>query len=114
MKISSRSVQILWGLIGSLFLTFLVGLGLLWRVLPDEGVKLHGNVNTGVDLLGSRNDLLWIAVLGSSIISVNGVLAWLAFSRDRAASLFLLSTSVAVMFLMLGVVIFLAVLNRIL
>ena len=98
---------------GILFLMFLVGLAWLSRSLPEEGIKLHANVDTGVDMLGTRQDLLWIAVLGTAVFVGNSVLAWILAPREHAAMFFLLGATIPVLLLLLGSLVFLAGLNRI-
>jgi len=69
-------------------------------------------VNTGVDLLGTRRDLLWIAALGSAVFVGNSLLAWTIAPRESAAAMFLLGATIPVLLLLLGATGFLAGLNR--
>lgn len=84
-----------------LFLMLVVGVAWLRSRLPDEGVKLHGNVDTGVDLLGTRNELWWLAGIGGAVVAVNGILARFLAPRDAVAVLFLFGTTIAVLVLFL-------------
>ncbi len=110
-----RFPRLLWILLAieaALLALLIGGLGVLVAALPEEGVKLHGNVNTGVDLLGSRNDLLWVGVFGLLVFLGNTLLAWVVAARERAAAYFLVSASMPVLLLLIGVTAFLAKLNR--
>lgn len=109
----ARPVRTLFFIEGVLFLCFAGGITWLWRSLPEEGVKLHGNIDTGVDLLGTRQDLLWIAVLGAVVYLGNGALAWLVSPREHAAAVFLVASTIPVLLLLIGAVLFLARLNQV-
>lgn len=95
----------------SLFVLFGASAAFVWRAVPLEGVKLHGNVDTGIDLLGSRSDILWIAVAGSTMASWNMILALVLRNRERLASLFLLGTTVPVLLGFSGALWFIFLLN---
>jgi len=86
---------------------------LLWRVVPHEGVKLHGTVDLGVDLLGSKNDLLWFGGFGGAIFLINVLLALLLARREKVASLYLLFATGMIFFLLIGTLLFLFRLNKI-
>lgn len=96
-----------------LFLVFAGALFWLWKSLPNEVVKLHGTVDNGVDLLGTRNDVLWIGGLAALIFMVNSVLAWLILKKEKLASLYLLVATVPIMVIFIGIIVFLANLNKI-
>lgn len=96
----------------TLFLILVVGVAWLRSRLPDEGVKLHGNVDTGVDLLGTRDDLWWLAGIGGAIVLVNGALARFLAPRDAVASLFLFGTTLGVLVLLLVNLLVIAHMNR--
>lgn len=96
------------------FLAVLVALALarVWRAVPPEGVKLHGTIDQGVDLIGSRRDLLWILALAVGIVGGN---AWLSFwlrRREPVAALFLLGSTVPLLGALLGALLFIFLLNR--
>lgn len=82
-----------WGIIivnCILFLCFTVLFYWTMRILPEDGVKLRGTVETGVDLLGSRNELWWILGFGAAIFSGNTFLAFIVRRFEHVASLYLL------------------------
>jgi hypothetical protein len=85
----------------------------LWKVVPHEGVKLHGTVDLGVDLLGSKNDLLWFGGFGGAIFLINVLLALLLARREKVASLYLLFATGMIFFLLIGTLLFLFRLNKI-
>lgn len=114
-RLSSRFTRFAWVVLAAdaaLFFMFLGGLLWLWRSVPEEGVKLHGTISTGVDLLGSRTDLLWVGGLGALAVVGNGLLAWLVAPRESVAAMYLLVVTAAVLVLLVGVLLFLADLNR--
>jgi len=81
--------------------------------LPVEGVKLHGTVDVGVDLLGNRNDLIWLASLGILIFFGNCVLSVLLAKREKVAALYLLIATALIQVLLIGTVIYLVNLNNV-
>lgn len=85
----------------------------MWLKLPAEGVKLHGTVDVGVDLLGGKNDLVWLAGLALVIYAGNNLLALFLRKREQVASLYLLISTGLIMVLLIGTVVFLASLNKI-
>lgn len=89
-----------------------LALALVWRAVPPEGVKLHGTIDTGVDLLGSRRDLLWIFTLAVGILGGNAWLASWIRRREPVAALFLLSSTVPLLCGLLGALLFIFLLNR--
>lgn len=91
---------------------FLASAVLVWRAVPAEGVKLHGNIDTGIDLLGSRSDIVWIAFTGVGAALGNGALALWLRKRERLASLFLLGTTVPVLLGFSGTLWFIFLLNQ--
>lgn len=95
-----------------LFVLFLWFSVLVWRAVPVEGVKLHGNIDTGIDLLGSRSDIVWIAFTGAGAALGNGALALWLRKRERLASLFLLGTTVLVLLGFSGTLWFIFLLNQ--
>jgi hypothetical protein len=107
-----RSARVLLWVEGALLVILCSTLFWLWRSLPDEGVKLHGNVDTGVDLLGARRDLLWVGAFGVLVVTINATLAWIVAPREEAAPLFLIGMSLPILALLLAAVFFLARLNR--
>jgi hypothetical protein len=96
------------------FLLFLLAgsAALVWRSVPTEGVKLHGNIDTGIDLLGSRSDILWVTVAGTGAAIGNVALAFWLKQRERLASFFLLGTTLAVLLGFTGALWFIWLLNR--
>ncbi len=97
----------------ALFLLLLAGsAAAVWRSVPTEGVKLHGNIDTGIDLLGSRSDILWVTVAGTGAATGNVVLALWLKQRERLASFFLLGTTLAVLLGFTGALWFIWLLNR--
>lgn len=94
-----------------LALAFVVAFLLVWRGLPVENVKLHGNVDTGVDLLGMRRELFWVAATATLVTAGNaGLAAWLK-AREPVAALFLLSVNVPLLAGLLGALVFIYFLN---
>lgn len=83
----------------------------VWRAVPTEGVKLHGNIDTGIDLLGNRSDILWIAAAGIAMALGNVTLALMVRGRERLASLFLLGTAAPILFGFSGILWFIFLLN---
>jgi hypothetical protein len=95
----------------ALFIFFTVSSYLVWRSVPAEGVKLHGNIDTGVDLLGARSDILWIAAAGTAVTLGNMVLALVLRNREWLASYFLLGTTVLLLLGFSGALWFISLLN---
>lgn len=96
---------VLWALFLALFLRLL-------RLIPGEGVKLHGNIDTGVDLYGPKQDLWWLPGMVIALLAVNGVLArWTRVRGELLATWFLLGTTVPILLGAVGAVVFLTVLN---
>lgn len=96
-----------------LFLVFYALLFWLWLKLPLEGVKLHGTVDIGVDLLGTKNDLSWFGVFGISVFALNLFLAYAMAKKEKIASLYLVVATGLIFILLIGTVFFLMNLNRI-
>lgn len=96
MAFFSLAKPVLAALLAVIILTFAVTAStvIIWRQLPAEGVKLHGNIDVGIDLLGTRNDVLLI--LGGALVVViaNLVLAAWLQNREKLAAQFLLGTTV--------------------
>lgn len=107
--------KLLWFFLAdlALLLVFLAAIYWLWKALPDEAVKLHGTVENGVDLLGTKNDVLWIGGLALLVFLVNSILAGLTLKREKIASLYLLVATMPIMAIFIGVIAFLADLNKI-
>lgn len=82
-------------------------------MVPQEGVKLHGTVDLGVDLLGGKNDLLWFGGFGGAIFLINVLLAFFLVRREKVASLYLLFATGMIFLLLIGTLIFLFRLNKI-
>lgn len=95
-----------------LFLLFVIALAAAWRTFPADGVKLHGNIDTGVDLFGARAELLWLLAAATGVAAGNTGLALWARAREPAAALFLLGTAIAILLSFFGVLAFLLFLNR--
>ena len=72
----------------NIFLVVVFGalLCFLWFKLPMEGVKLHGTVDSGVDLLGAKNDLFWFGGFGFTVFVFNNGLAFFMLKREKLAS----------------------------
>lgn len=106
-----RPVRLLLWAIVILTAVWIMAFTVLWRSLPVGGVKLHGNIDTGVDLLGNRADLLWIAAAAGFLVGVNSALAaWLRY-REPLAALFLLSAIPALLVGLMGALRFVYLLN---
>lgn len=83
----------------------LIGLGLnmllflylsfVYADLPPL-LPLHWNAQAQVDRIGDPTELLRLPVFALAIWWINAVVGWLALSRERAATLFLLAGAVAV------------------
>lgn len=92
--------------------TFVVVFGMTWRRVPVEGAKLHGNIDVGVDLLGDRHDLLWVAFAATVIATGNlGLASWLRVKQPVAA-MFLLASTVLLLGGLAGGLLFISSLNR--
>lgn len=96
-----------------LFIIYALMFSWLWRVVPQEGVKLHGTVDLGVDLLGNKNDLLWFGGFGGAIFLINVLLAFILARREKVASLYLLFVTGLLFLLLIGTLLFLFRLNKI-
>ena len=60
---------------------------LLWQINPQpEPIFLHYNILFGVDYIGEWWKVLYLPIVGLFIFLVNGILAWILFSRDKFAS----------------------------
>ncbi|MDP3685314.1 MAG: hypothetical protein Q8R32_00615 [bacterium] len=100
-------------ILGELLLLVLFGIGfwVLWQRLPADGVKLHANIDTGVDLLGTRAEFGWLAGIVAALIAGNTLLAaWLRSSQPAAAAM-LLGATIPLLVGFLGVLLFIARLN---
>lgn len=106
-----REVRILLLASATLAVLWVTAFIVLWRFLPVEGVKLHGNIDTGVDLLGTRADLLWIAATTGLFVGVNSALAAWLRHREPVAALFLLGTVPVLLVGLLGALFFVYHLN---
>lgn len=111
-RILGHPLRLLFYAEAVLFALFLGSSVLVWRAVPTEGVKLHGNIDTGIDLLGSRSDVVWIAFTGVGAALGNGALALWLRKRERLASLFLLGTTGLVLLGFSGALWFIFLLNR--
>ncbi len=84
----------------------------LWRLLPGEGVKLHGNIDAGVDLYGPKPDLLWLPGMVFVLLAGNALLArWARVRGEPLATWFLLGITVPILAGAIGAVLFLSFLN---
>lgn len=99
--------------LGELLLLALFGIGFsaLWQRLPAEGVKLHANIDTGVDLLGSRAEFGWLAGIVAALIMGNTLLAIRVRASQPVAAAMLLGAMVPLLVGFLGVLLFIARLN---
>lgn len=94
-----------------LLVTFLLSFWSVWHSLPTEGVKLHANIDTGIDIFGQRKELFWLFGIAVSTVVGNTLLAkTLRQSQPLAAGLFLGST-VPLLVGFLGALLFIARLN---
>lgn len=100
-------------LVAVLLVIFYALLAFLWIRLPTEGVKLHGTVDIGVDLLGTKNDLFWFGGFGLAVFVVNMSLSLVMVKRERIASIYLVASTGIVFFLLICTMLFLIKLNRI-
>ena len=96
-----------------LLAVFFLLLGSLWVRLPAEGVKLHGTVDIGIDLLGTKKDVLWFGVFAVTIFLFNMGLALVMVKREKLASIYLVASTGIVLLLLIGTMVFLMRLNRI-
>ena len=94
-----------------LLILFSVGFALLWRALPAEGVKLHANIDTGVDLFGTRAEFSWLAGIAVAMIIGNMVLALRLRHAQPAAAAMFFSATIPILLGFLGVLVFIASLN---
>lgn len=96
----------------ALAVLFLLAFFTTWHTLPPEGVKLHGNIDTGVDLFGSRTDLFWLLAAGGgmAVLNIAGSV-WLK-RREPVAALFLLGMTPVVLLGLLGALLFIYLLNK--
>lgn len=83
----------------------------LWRTVPTDSVKLHGNIDTGVDLLGRRVELAWVAATAALVTLGNGGLALWLRSREPVAALFLLGSTAPLLAGLTGALLFISFLN---
>lgn len=95
-----------------LFLLFFAILALFWLKAPVDGVKLHGTVDIGIDLLGAKNDLIWFGVFGVLVFLVNMSLAFAMAKREFIASIYLIVATGLIFLLLIGTIFFLLKLNR--
>lgn len=106
-----KPVRLLLILEAVLLFAFAVLFTYAWRQLPPEGVKLHGNIDTGVDLLGRKVELVWVAALAALVtVGNSGLAAWLK-SRDPAAALFLFGSTLPLLAGFAGALLFILRLN---
>lgn len=94
-----------------LFILCILLFGYSMQVLPAEGVKLRGTVDTGVDLLGMRSDIWWIAAFASLVYVGNTTIAILLYRYERVASLFLLAALIPLLLLTCAAIISILLLN---
>lgn len=106
-----RPVRILLLASATFTIVWVIAFVAVWRSLPVDGVKLHGNIDTGVDLLGNRGDLLWVAAAAGFVVGVNGALAVWLRHREPVAALFLLGAVPALLGGLLGALQFVYHLN---
>ncbi|MDO8511799.1 MAG: hypothetical protein Q7S57_00865 [bacterium] len=85
----------------------------MWTKLPADGVKLHGTVDVGVDLLGTRNEIGWFGIFGLAVYSVNMLLAFILVKREKIATLYLVVATGLIIFFLIVTAFFLMRLNRI-
>lgn len=101
---------ILYISLGLLALGALVTLGML----PETGESLlilHFQPDTGIDLYGTRNDVIYAIVFGGLLVAINAVLIRVFSRRERVISLLLACTSLLVSLLIL-IAIFVIVANN--
>ena len=94
-----------------LFALFGAGFFSLWRTLPVEGIKLHANIDTGVDLLGTRAEFGWLAGIAVTMVVGNTLLAARLRSSQPAAAVMFLAATALILIGFLGVLLFIARLN---
>lgn len=94
-----------------LFLLFGIGFFLLWRALPVEGVKLHANIDTGVDLFGTRQEFSWLAGIAATMVAGNVLLALRLRASQPAAAAMFFGATIPIVIGFLGVLVFIASLN---
>lgn len=94
-------------------LVFLAFLGGMWLKLPAEGVKLHGTVDVGVDLLGTKNELGWFGLFGLAVFCINMLLVVILAKRETLAALYLTVATGLIIFFLIVTAFFLLRLNRI-
>ena len=57
---------------------------LLWQIKPQpDPIFLHYNVLFGVDFIGEWWKVLYLPIVGLFIFLLNGILAWVLFSKDK-------------------------------
>lgn len=83
----------------------------VWRSLPSDGIKLHANTDTGIDLFGSRQELLWLIGMFIAIIGGNTLLAAALRRQQPLAAVFLLGATLPLLIGSLGVLAFILKLN---
>lgn len=78
----------------SLLLNILLWIWLLWKINPGpDPVFLHYNILFGVDFIGEWWQVLFLPLAGLLIFLINGIIAWMLFSKDKFISLLLNAVS---------------------
>lgn len=107
-----KTARVTLAVIGLLIGALAVSTIIIWRRLPVEGVKLHGNIDVGIDLLGTRNDALWVFMSAVVIVVANlGLAVWLQ-TRETLAAVFLLGTTIPLLVGLTGALWFIFLLNQ--
>lgn len=60
---------------------------LLWKIKPQaDPIFLHYNILFGVDYVGEWWRVLFLPLAGLLIFLINGLIAWIMFSKDKFAA----------------------------
>ena len=95
----------------TLVLAFLATFSFVWRTLPSDGIKLHANIDTGIDLFGSRQELLWLVGMFIAMTGGNTFLAAVLRRQQPLAAVFLFGATLPLLIGFLGVLAFILKLN---
>ena len=87
-----------------------LGLLLAIKQLPEIAF-LHYNIYFGIDLIGSRYQLLVLPAIGSVVLVINGVLGAVVFPMEKALTYFLVGAAVLTQLLFILAAVFLLFVN---
>ncbi len=113
-QLGSRFFVIAPLIVTGVFLTASLAL-MYWKLFPSAmdqfTVPLHYNVHSGVDRIGSWQQLFTVPVVGLAIMIINLVGAAIAWKRQKVLSYFLLATTAVCEIFVFLAVVFIVLLN---